>query len=103
MYYKEFLDKLRLVAKWIKEHKYIFVTLVFLAIILVIDENSMISHVRNKTKISNLSDEIEVMEADSANIQSKLQLYTNEDISVIEDVARERGMLKENEEVFVIE
>jgi hypothetical protein len=42
------------------------------------------------------------MEADSADFQAKLKLYTDGDISVIEDVAREQGLIKKDEEIYII-
>jgi cell division protein FtsB len=62
----------------------------------------MISHIRNNATIDELSDDIRAMEADSAEYQAKLKLYTDGDLSVIEDVAREQGMVKKDEEVFII-
>ena len=96
------VDRVKFVVKWVKEHKYLTVTIVFLAIIIVIDDNNMISHIRNKATIDGLADEIREMEADSAEIQAKLKLYTDGDISVIEDVAREQGLIKKNEDVYII-
>ena len=96
------VDKLKQVLKWIKGHKYLSVTLVFLVIIIIVDDNNMISHIRNSSTIANLNDEIRRMEADSAEIQAKLERYTDGDISVIEDVAREQGLVKKNEDIFII-
>ena len=96
------LDKLKALGRWIVGHKYLFVTVVFLVIIVVVDDNNMISHIRNNAVISELNDEIKVMEADSAEIQAKLKLYTDGDLSVIEDVAREQGLIKENEDIYII-
>jgi cell division protein FtsB len=96
------LDKLKAVGRWIAGHKYLFVTIVFLVIIIVVDDNNMISHIRNNAVISGLNDEIKAMEADSAEIQDKLKLYTDGDLSVIEDVAREQGLIKENEDIYII-
>ena len=96
------LDKLKVLGRWIAGHKYLFVTIVFLLIIVVVDDNNMISHIRNGAVISELNDEIRAMEADSAEIQAKLKLYTDGDLSVIEDVAREQGLIKENEDIYII-
>ena len=96
------LDKLKSVWQWIVGPKYLFVTIVFLFIIIVIDDNNMISHIRNNAVISDLNEEIRAMEADSAEVQAKLKLYTDGDLSVIEDVAREQGLIKENEDIYII-
>ena len=58
-------------------------------------------HIKNNATIATLNDEIEEMEADSADIQAKLKLYTDGDLSVIEDVAREQGLVKENEDIYI--
>jgi cell division protein FtsB len=49
-----------------------------------------------------LTDEIREMEADSAEVQDKLKLYTDGDLSVIEDVAREQGLIKKDEDIYII-
>lgn len=96
------VDRIKSVVDWVKGHKYLTVTIVFLVIIIVLDDNNMISHIRNKATIDGLADDIREMEADSAEIQAKLKLYTDGDISVIEDVAREQGLIKKNEDVYII-
>ncbi len=96
------VDKLKSLGAWIMEHKYLSATIVFLIIIVVVDDNNMIMHIKNNATIATLNDEIEEMEADSADIQAKLKLYTDGDLSVIEDVAREQGLVKENEDIYII-
>ena len=95
-------DRIKALLNWIKNHKYIFVTIVFLAIIIVVDDNNMISHIKNKATIDKLTDEIREMEADSAEVQDKLKLYTDGDLSVIEDVARAQGLIKKDEDIYII-
>ena len=95
-------DRIKALLNWIKNHKYIFVTIVFLAIIIVVDDNNMISHIKNKATIDKLTDEIREMEADSAEVQDKLKLYTDGDLSVIEDVARAHGLIKKDEDIYII-
>ena len=95
-------DRIKALLNWIKNHKYIFVTIVFLAIIIVVDDNNMISHIKNKAAIDKLTDEIREMEADSAEVQDKLKLYTDGDLSVIEDVARAQGLIKKDEDIYII-
>ena len=95
-------DRIKALFNWIKNHKYIFVTIVFLAIIIVVDDNNMISHIKNKATIDKLTDEIREMEADSAEVQDKLKLYTDGDLSVIEDVARAQGLIKKDEDIYII-
>lgn len=98
------LKKLMRVINWIRQHKYISVTIVFLLIILVFDDNNFIKHYKNQHAIAELEREIEAMKKDSVDIiRKQQQLDYKGDIKAIENLAREKyGMHKENEEVFVI-
>ena len=98
------LKKLMRVINWIRQHKYISVTIVFLLIILVFDDNNFIKHYKNQHAIDELEREIEAMKKDSVDIiRKQQQLDYKGDIKAIENLAREKyGMHKENEEVFVI-
>ena len=98
----KFLDRIRCILKWVWERKYLSVTVVFLLIIILIDDNNLIRHIRNSTVISGLNDEIKEMEADSAEIQAKLRLYTNGDTCIMEDIAHEQGLKKSNEDIYII-
>ena len=91
--------------QWIKRHKYLTVTIVFLLIILVIDDNNMFKHYKNQSIIAELEDEIAAMKRDSVEIVNRQnQLDYRGDVKVIETLAREKyGMHKDNEDVFVIE
>ena len=93
------LNILKKSGEWIRNHKYIFVTIVFLLIIMFIDENNMLSHMRNQETIKALTYEIQAMENDSAIVEAKNKLFTDGDTSVIEDAARERGLIRKNEDV----
>ena len=96
------LNILKKSGEWIRNHKYIFVTIVFLLIIMFIDENNMLSHMRNQETIKALTYEIQAMENDSAIVEAKNKLFTDGDTSVIEDAARERGLIRKNEDVFIL-
>jgi cell division protein FtsB len=96
------LNILKKSGEWIRNHKYIFVTIVFLLIIMFIDENNMLSHMRNQETIKALTYEIQAMENDSAIVEAKNKLFTDGDTSVIEDAARERGLIRKNEDVFIV-
>ena len=99
------LKKFLPVLHWVKRHKYLTVTLVFLLIVVVIDDNNMFKHYKNKRIISELEEDIETIKRDSAEIVNRQnQLDYKGDVTVIEDLAREKyGMHKDDEEVFVIE
>ena len=98
----KFFDKIRSIIKWLWERKYLSVTVAFLLIIILFDDNNVISHIRNSSVIGELNHEIKEMEADSAEIQAKLRLYTNRDSSIMEDIAHEQGLKKSNEDVYII-
>lgn len=99
------LKKLMRLLRWTGKHKYIFVTVVFLLIIFVFDENNLVKQFANRNAIAKLEREIEEMKRDSVEIVKKqMQLEYKGDIDAIERLAREKyGMHKDNEEVFVIE
>lgn len=98
----KFLDRIKSVVKWVWERKYLSVTVVFLLIIILIDDNNLIRHIRNNAVSSELSSQIMEMEADSAEIQAKLRLYTNGDTCIMEDIAHEQGLKKSNEDIYII-
>ena len=102
---KKVYNRISLVFSWIRNHKYLFVTIVFLVIVLVLDDNNMIKHIQNKHTISKLEDEIAQMKRDSAYIVKKQdELDHRCDVEVIERLAREKyGMHQDNEDDFVIE
>lgn len=99
------LKKFFPVLSWIKRHKYWSVTIVFLLIIVVFDDNNMFKHYKNQHIIAELEDEIAAMKRDSADIINRQnQMDYRGDVKVIENIAREKyGMCKENEDVFIIE
>ncbi len=88
---------------WIKSHKYLFVTLAFLLIIVFFDENNLIKHMQNQKQISALEAENEELRNKYNEIKSKYD-DLHKDAEVTEKVAREKyGMHKENEEIFIVE
>ena len=100
----DMLKKLMLVVNWVRNHKYLSVTIVFLAIVLVFDDNNMFRHIENQTAISELEDEIAQMKRDSTEIMLKqAELDGNGDVMAVEKLARDRyGMHKSNEDVFIM-
>ena len=100
----DMLKKLMLVVNRVRNHKYLSVTIVFLAIVLVFDDNNMFRHIENQTAISELEDEIAQMKRDSTEIMLKqAELDGNGDVMAVEKLARDRyGMHKSNEDVFIM-
>lgn len=89
--------------KWVGRHKYMFVTLAFLAIIVLFDENNMLKHIQNQREIAILKSEIEELREQHDNLEQKLHEFDT-DVYIMEKVAREKyGMHLENEDVFIVE
>lgn len=96
-------DSIGEIFRWVGKHKYLFVTLAFLAIIVVFDENNMLKHIQNQREIVQLKSEIKELGEQHDELEKKL-LELDTDVYVMEKVAREKyGMHLENEEVFIIE
>lgn len=96
-------DSIAEIFKWIGRHKYMFVTLAFLAIIVVFDENNLLKHIQNKREISQLKSDIEELDKQHDELEKKLR-ELDTDVYIMEKVAREKyGMHLENEDVFIME
>lgn len=99
------LARIKPLFNWVRGHKYLFVTIVFLLIVIVFDDNSMIMHFRNQSKINALEDEIAVMLRDSLEVERKNALIApGGEIVEIERICREKyDMHTPDEDVFIIE
>ncbi len=99
------LEKVTRIFNWIREHKYLAVTIIFLAIVVLIDDKSMIRHFENRRKIAGLEKEIAQMRRDSLEVERKnSKIGPNGDISEIEKICRDKyNMHTEDEDVFIIE
>ena len=53
-----FFSKFTPIINWVREHKYLFVTIIFLIIVVLFDDKSMIKHFENRHKITTLEKEI---------------------------------------------
>lgn len=73
-----FWEKIMAVLRWLRNHKYLFVTAVFLVIVLLLDDKSMVRHLENKKKIDTLKKEISVMRRDSAVLVARNASLDNE-------------------------
>lgn len=99
----EFMNKLSVIWSFIGRHKYWVVTVIFLLIIGVFDENSLIRRFEHRREIHALKTEIERYrqryEEDSKMLK---EITGNKD--ALEKVARERYLMKqENEDIFVFQ
>lgn len=96
-------DSIAMLFAWIRNNKYLFVTIAFLLIIVFLDENNLIKHFQNQREIA-------VLKSDIEDLREQLELITHKsnelhkDSEIMEKVAREKyGMHKEGEEVFIVE
>ncbi|MBR5477438.1 MAG: hypothetical protein IKV19_03260 [Bacteroidaceae bacterium] len=99
------ISRLTPLLNWVRNHKYLFVTIIFLLIVIIFDDNSMIMHFRNQSKINALEDEIAVMLRDSLEVERKNALIApGGEIVEIERICREKyDMHTPDEDVFIIE
>ena len=96
-------DSIATIIAWIRNHKYLFVTIMFLLILFFFDENNMIKHFHNRREISSLKAEIQELQRDVEEYGYKSRELYN-DVEIMEKVAREKyGMHKEGEDVFIVE
>lgn len=86
----------------IKGLKYILVTVVALVLIGFLDENSVLHHIQNKQRISELEEEIHANQI--IHQRNKAQIKQLEsDPNAIRKIARERYFMKaDDEDIFVL-
>ena len=96
-------DSIATCLKWVISHKYWFVTLAFVAIMMFFDKHNLIEHFKNQREIA-------ALKADNAELKEQLNdlrhrsQELHKDVAIMEKVARERyGMHKDGEEVFIVE
>lgn len=96
------LKKIALRIAHIKALKYVLVSVVAVALIGFIDENSVWSHFRNKERISELQAEIkQYKDLHQRNQQQIRKIDT--DPKAMEKIARERYFMKaDDEDIFVL-
>ena len=82
--------------------KYVVVALIAVILIGFVDENSVWNHLRNKQRISDLEDEIEMYTERYHQDQEKIRTLDGNP-KAIEKIARERYFMKaDDEDVFVL-
>ena len=94
-----FFNRIMAVLRWLRNHKYLFVTVVFLAIVLLPGEKSMLNQFENKNKIDALNKEIADMKRDSAKCENDILRLDKEADRI---GRRDYGMHTPQEEVFEI-
>lgn len=82
--------------------KYVLVCLLGVIFIGFLDENSVLSHLKNKQRISELEDEIAIYNSEHEKNQAQIRRL-NTDPKAIEKIARERYFMKaDDEDIFVL-
>ena len=99
------ISRLTPLLNWVRNHKYLFVTIIFLLIVIIFDDNSMIMHFRNQARINALEEEIAVMMRDSIEVERRSALIAPDGATAdIEKICREKyDMHTPDEDVFIIE
>jgi cell division protein FtsB len=86
----------------IKALKYVLVTIIAVALIGFLDENSVWSHLRNKQRISELQAEIKQYSDLHNSNQARIR-QIEKDPKAMEKIARERYFMKaDDEDIFVL-
>lgn len=96
-------SKLQCIWRSIRKHKYLVVTLVFLAIVGVLDENSWIRRIAQKREIAELKAEIKKYTKQYEE-DTRLLEELNNNPETIEEIAREKYLMKTpDEDIYIFE
>lgn len=97
------MEKLQTIWLLMRRHKYLLTTLVFLLIIGVLDENSLIRRAMHRHEIASLKSEIKRYTIQYEEDTRKLEELDNNP-EAIEKIARERYLMKTaDEDVYIFE
>ncbi|MBQ8361775.1 MAG: septum formation initiator family protein [Bacteroidaceae bacterium] len=97
------MEKLQTIWTFVRRHKYAVVTIFFLCIIGVFDENSLMRRAVHKREIATLKEEIKHYTLRYEEDTRKLN-ELNSNPEAIEKIAREKYLMKEaDEDVFIFE
>ena len=97
------MDKLITIWSFICRRKYLITVVAFAVIIGFLDENSLFRRLAYEREISQLKEEIEKYRADYEENTKRLN-ELNSDPDAIEQVAREKYLMKKpNEDIYVFE
>lgn len=96
-------DSIGDIINWISKHKYLFVTLTFLVIIVIFDENSLLKHFQYQREIMSLKSEYKELKEQHDDLVIKLN-ELDTDAAEMEKIARDKyDMQLDNEDIFIIE
>lgn len=97
------MSKLITVWKYIRQHKYLITILVFLLVVVFLDENSLMKRAQYRQEISTLKSEIQKYRTQYNEDTQKLKELM-ENPEALEKIAREKYFMKKpNEDIFIIE
>lgn len=97
------MSKLLTVWKYIRQHKYLITIVIFLIIIIFLDENNLLRRAQHKYEISELKSEIERYR-DQYEHDTKLLEELSNNPEALEKIAREKYLMKKpNEDIFIFE
>lgn len=97
------MSKLKTVWTYIRQHKYLITILVFLLIIVFLDENSLIQRAKHQREINALKTEIEKYRKQYEEDTEMLK-ELEESPEALEKIAREKYFMKKpNEDIFIFE
>ena len=95
MNWKEILKKFK--------NKYVIATLIFAIIIIFIDQYNLFFQIKNLRKLNKAKDQIEYYENEIKSQQEVLE-NLHKDSALMERIAREKDMMKrDNEVIYIIE
>ena len=97
------MSKLLTVWKYIRQHKYLITIVIFLIIIIFLDENNLLRRAQHKYEISELKSEIERYREQYEHDTKLLEELSNNP-EALEKIAREKYLMKRpNEDIFIFE
>ena len=97
------MSKLMTVWNYIRQHKYLITVVLFLVIIVFLDENSLVQRAKQRKEIEALKVEIEKYRKQYEKDTETLKELT-ENPEALEKIAREKYLMKKpNEDVFIFE
>lgn len=97
------MSKLMTVWKYIRMHKYLITVVLFLVVIVFLDENSLVQRAKYRQEINTLTTEIEKYRKQFKEDTEKLQELTDNP-EALEKIAREKYLMKKpNEDIFIFE
>ena len=97
------MSKLITVWKYIRQHKYLITILVFLLVVVFLDENGLMKRAQYRQEISTLKSEIQKYRTQYNEDTQKLKELM-ENPEALEKIAREKYFMKKpNEDIFIIE